>query len=392
MCTLVLTAVQILFNKIRKIFASAKIHLHFAAGKLSFGEADYHSRVARLSLAATPRLSFRRRRIIIRRRRLYLLPGDIQHKILSLIDAPLAALYGHLTAFGNCDYNVFLARINKFRAEGGVGLLILNACALVGAGGEYVIGVDEVVDGGVSLVLRLTVVRPLEEVGIFDLIAKQRNHSVEALVGHKARALGAVAREDELLAAVADDEPERGYIYNLHLHLSEKYVLGAKILGCDLFEQLGLCPICVGGEDFDLGAAEIIEKGLVAIRIERDHADLGIRMEIAHDLGYLVGKRARNVDHPLGKRVDGRHNDAVDGKARVADDVFKRRADVIDVEMRNYPIKMKHFRSRRLTQGKKTVKAIRAVFSAVMEHIMPVQRKYEAIRLLNFGVTDGVYA
>jgi hypothetical protein len=29
----------------------AEIHLHFAAGKLSFGRADYHSCAARLSLA-----------------------------------------------------------------------------------------------------------------------------------------------------------------------------------------------------------------------------------------------------------------------------------------------------------------------------------------------------
>ena len=115
-------------------------------------------------------------------------------------------------------------------------------------------------------------------------------------------------------------------------------------------------------------------------------------MEITHDLGYLVGKRARNVDHPLGKRVDGRHNDAVDGKARVANDVFKRRADVIDVEMRYYPIEMKHLHSRRLAEREQAVKAISAVLSAVVEHIMPVQREDKAIRLLNIGMTDRVYA
>jgi hypothetical protein len=38
------------------------------------------------------------------------------------------------------------------------------------------------------------------------------------------------------------------------------------------------------------------------------------------------------------------------------------------------------------------LEAIRAVFSAIVEHKMPIQRKNEAIRLLNFGVTDGVYA
>jgi hypothetical protein len=65
---------------------------------------------------------------------------------------------------------------------------------------------------------------------------------------------------------------------------------------------------------------------------------------------------------------------------------------VINVEMRDYPIKMKNLSSRRLAEREQTIKAIRAVFSAIVEHKMPVQRKNEAIRLLNFGVTDGVYA
>ena len=38
--------------EIGKFSPKAKIHLYFAAGKLSFGEADYHSRVARSSFAA----------------------------------------------------------------------------------------------------------------------------------------------------------------------------------------------------------------------------------------------------------------------------------------------------------------------------------------------------
>ena len=33
------------------IFALAKIYLHFAEGKLSFGEADYHSAVGGLSFS-----------------------------------------------------------------------------------------------------------------------------------------------------------------------------------------------------------------------------------------------------------------------------------------------------------------------------------------------------
>ena len=37
------------FFAIIKIFASAKIYLHFAEGKLSFGEADYHSAEGGLS-------------------------------------------------------------------------------------------------------------------------------------------------------------------------------------------------------------------------------------------------------------------------------------------------------------------------------------------------------
>jgi len=37
------------FFDIIKIFASAKIYLHFAEGKLSFGEADYHSAAGGLS-------------------------------------------------------------------------------------------------------------------------------------------------------------------------------------------------------------------------------------------------------------------------------------------------------------------------------------------------------
>ena len=115
-------------------------------------------------------------------------------------------------------------------------------------------------------------------------------------------------------------------------------------------------------------------------------------MKITDDLHDLPCILSRNVDHTLGQSVDGRHNDAVDGESRIAHDVFKRRADVIDVEMRDYPIEMQHLDPRRLAQRKQMLKAVRAVFSAIMEHKMPIQRKNEAIRLLNFGMPDGIYA
>jgi hypothetical protein len=59
--------------------------------------------------------------------------------------------------------------------------------------------------------------------------------------------------------------------------------------------------------------------------------------------------------------------------------------------MRDHPIKMKNFRTHSLAERKQMPEAIRAVFSAVMEHKMPIQRKNEAVRLLNFGMPDRIY-
>jgi len=320
-------------------------------------------------------------------------PGNIENEILSLVNAPFAALDRDLFIVGgNADYDVLVRGVDELRAEGGVGLLILNACALDIRGQEYVIGVDEVVDHNIRLVLSLTVVRPLEEIGLCDLVGKNRAHTVESLVRHPACALGGVAREDELLAAVTDDHPDRGNVGDVHLILAVEQIVGAEVALRDLKEQIWLCPVGVGGQDLDLGAAEIIEEGLLAVGIEGDDRDLGVGMVVADDLHDLVRVIARNVDRAFGKIVDGGHDYAVDGESGVADDVLEGRADVVDVKMRDDPVEVKNsVGANDLAQLKQTVEAVGVALTAVVEHIVSVEGKDEAVGLLELLVSDRIY-
>jgi hypothetical protein len=93
------------------------------------------------------------------------------------------------------------------------------------------------------------------------------------------------------------------------------------------------------------------------------------------------------VGHILGKGVVRRKNDRVDSKARIADYVFDRSADVVDVIMRDEPIKVEHIDTRRLAQSEKRVKREgRFGHTAVVEDVVTVESEDKSVRLGNLGM------
>jgi hypothetical protein len=89
----------------------------------------------------------------------------------------------------------------------------------------------------------------------------------------------------------------------------------------------------------------------------------------------------------------GRKNDGIYRKSGIADDVFDRSADVVDVVMRDKPIKMQNVDTRRLAELKQGIKCEGGLgHTAVVEDIVTAQGKYESVRLCNLGMRKANYA
>ncbi len=243
----------------------------------------------------------------------------------------------------------------------------------------------------VSIIARLTVVRPFCNIGSADDILIDRPHSVNALLGDAAGALHAVAREEDLSAAVTNDKPYRRRVADACGNLRLIDIVGIKIAFCDdLVKLAGICPVGIGGQDLDLRAAEIIENGRGIVRMIMHLDALAVRMELREcrvDAGAVFRIAVRKI---LGERIMGREHYGVDGESGIADDVFDRTADVVDMIMRDEPIEMQNVHARRLAERKKGVKREGGFgHSAVVEDIVTVERKYESVRLGYLGMSKG---
>ena len=89
----------------------------------------------------------------------------------------------------------------------------------------------------------------------------------------------------------------------------------------------------------------------------------------------------------------GRKNNGIYRKAGIADDALHRAADVVDVIMRDKPIKMQDLGARRLAELEQCLKRERGLgHTAVVEDIMTIQSEYESVRLCNLGMRKANYA